>query len=482
MPANKIFVHIEAALQPQCQATLAQARALVSQYLSTNVSLYRNGPVELGQLESGEHISFYVSAIAVVDLQPHQSVSFWQAELCIHCFRMCDTEPDKDFLDGEDDLPAFEQWELPNSGLCGLWESVEAEEGVKARMLGYADTSVQFSEAGIDSNIISWNRMMLLHGPPGTGKTTTCKALAQKLFIRNSEAYTAGVLLDINAHSLFSKWFSESGKLVMKLFDHIAEIAEDSQTLVCVLVDEVESIATSRSYSSRSNEPGDAVRVVNSVLTSLDALRRQPNVLVLCTSNMAAGIDAAFLDRVDLKVYMGPPCSDAVFRILRSCLLELMRAGIITPAAAIPERMSDAVAAPLPLQAQANGQLQTPTPTAAAAVGWTGMDQDRDGDDSGSETTPSPTQGVDVASSADDHTDTSTGSASSRPFSLLLKTVQVCEGLSGRALRKLPLRAHAYHHMSAGAIMSLEAFLAALLATARDDALVKQKPEQDHEV
>ena len=50
---------------------------------------------------------------------------------------MSDTEPDKDFLDGEDDLPAFEQWELPNTGLQGLWESVETEEGSKARMLGY---------------------------------------------------------------------------------------------------------------------------------------------------------------------------------------------------------------------------------------------------------------------------------------------------------------------------------------------------------
>ena len=54
---------------------------------------------------------------------------------------------------------------------------------------------------------------VLLHGPPGTGKTTLCKALAQKAFIRSSDRYRAGVLLDINAHSLFSKWFSESGKV-----------------------------------------------------------------------------------------------------------------------------------------------------------------------------------------------------------------------------------------------------------------------------
>ena len=103
----------------------------------------------------------------------------------------------------------------------------------------------------------------------------------------------------MNSHSLFSKWFSESGKLVMKLFDHINEIADDEQCFVAVLIDEVESIASSRSSASKSNEPGDAVRVVNAVLTSLDALRRKPNVLILCTSNMVDSIDPVRqIDRV----------------------------------------------------------------------------------------------------------------------------------------------------------------------------------------
>jgi SpoVK/Ycf46/Vps4 family AAA+-type ATPase len=95
----------------------------------------------------------------------------------------------------------------------------------------------------------------------------------------------------VNSHSLFSKWFSESGKLVMKLFSHISEIAEDEQCMVVVLIDEVESITASRGSAARSNEPGDAVRVVNAVLTSLDALKRRPNVLVLCTSNLIASVD-----------------------------------------------------------------------------------------------------------------------------------------------------------------------------------------------
>lgn len=70
----------------------------------------------------------------------------------------------------------------------------------------------------------------------GSGKTTLCKAIAQKVYIRNMSDYDSGFLLEINSHSLFSKWFSESGKLVMKLFDHINEIADDPKSFVCILI------------------------------------------------------------------------------------------------------------------------------------------------------------------------------------------------------------------------------------------------------
>ena len=39
----------------------------------------------------------------------------------------------------------------------------------------------------------------------------------------------------------------------------------------------------------------------------LDALKAHPNVLVLTTSNITGAIDLAFVDRADIKAYVGPP-------------------------------------------------------------------------------------------------------------------------------------------------------------------------------
>ena len=52
--------------------------------------------------------------------------------------------------------------------------------------------------------------------------------------------------LEINAHSLFSKYFSESGKLVANLFQKVRDYIEDDNAFVFILIDEVESLTTAR--------------------------------------------------------------------------------------------------------------------------------------------------------------------------------------------------------------------------------------------
>jgi pachytene checkpoint protein 2 len=154
-------------------------------------------------------------------------------------------------------------WILPNKDeFFGLWESLVYDDNLKENLLDFSQTMLLFSDKKIDQNIVSCNRLVLLHGLPGTGKTSLAKALAQKLSIQMNENYEFTHLFEINSHSLFSKWFSESGKLVMKMFQQIQEVIEMEASLVCVLIDEVESIAFARGNIS-TNEPSDSVRVVS---------------------------------------------------------------------------------------------------------------------------------------------------------------------------------------------------------------------------
>ena len=65
----------------------------------------------------------------------------------------------------------------------------------------------------------------------------------------------------------------QSGKLVQKLFDKITQLLENPKALVCVLIDEVESLTKTRAAHSGA-DPSDALRVVNAFLTQLDQIKR----------------------------------------------------------------------------------------------------------------------------------------------------------------------------------------------------------------
>ncbi|KAM6449363.1 pachytene checkpoint protein 2 homolog isoform 1-T3 [Liasis olivaceus] len=345
-----------------------------------------------------------VQSIAVVDtelkLKERQPISLNKCRLLIHIFHLNEEGPSTENLDAEDeDIVAANHWLLPAVEFHCLWESLIYDAEIKSDLLNYVTTTLLFSDRNVNNNLISWNRVILLHGPPGTGKTSLCRAMAQKLTIRLSHRYRYGQLIEINSHSLFSKWFSESGKLVTKMFQKIQELIDDKDVLVFVLIDEVESLTAARSAFQAGTEPSDAIRVVNAVLTQIDQIKRYPNVVILTTSNITEKIDIAFVDRADIKQYIGPPSPAAIFKIYHSCLEELMKCQIIYP------------------------RQQLLTLRELEMIGYLENDVSK--------------------------------------LSLLLKDIsRKSEGLSGRILRKLPFLAHALHIQSASVTMTT--FLQAL--------------------
>lgn len=233
-------------------------------------------------------------------------------------------------LTAEDNLPMFQEHILPCSEFDGIWDSLVIEEDLMARLLKYAALSKLLFQSKINTNLVSVNHVVLFHGPPGSGKTSLAKALAQKIAIREG---SVGRMFSINAHSLFSKYFSESSKHVIKLFSYIKRVVEEwPDDQVVLLIDEVESLAIDRKAScssSGNSEPGDAIRAVNAVLTQIDDLRKYDNVLVIATSNLAGSLDLAFVDRADMKIHIGFPCKAAVYKILTGAIEELQRCSIL---------------------------------------------------------------------------------------------------------------------------------------------------------
>ncbi|EQL31144.1 hypothetical protein BDFG_06456 [Blastomyces dermatitidis ATCC 26199] len=230
----------------------------------------------------------------------------------------------------DEDGPQARMISLPSKELDGVWESLLFDVSIPSTLLRAVSRMLMFATRKLNIWTINWNRLILLYGPPGTGKTSLCRGLAQKLSIRLGKQFPQSKLVEINAHLLGSKFFGESGKLVARMFDNIENMLEEEpDTFVCVFIDEVETLTAKREQSVHGNEPFDAMRAVNALLTALDRLRHRPNVVVLCTSNLITALDSAFLDRVDIKQYMPNPSSRIIYEIYRSCLENLSQCGLI---------------------------------------------------------------------------------------------------------------------------------------------------------
>ncbi|KAJ4473532.1 P-loop containing nucleoside triphosphate hydrolase protein [Lentinula lateritia] len=326
-------VHVEVRLKSRSTSRFETIRTHVQAWITSfdriNLSSSLDGWEDVPELAASvERIVTSESAC------PSQSLSVDEMALQIHVYQPCESDAFEEFSNStnedDDETMAATVRELPNRSWEGLWDSLIYEDNIKLKLLDYIHATLVFSDAEVDFNLVSWNRVVLLHGPPGTGKTSLCRALAQKLSIRLSQRYSHARLLEINSHSLFSKWFSESGKLVQRLFSSISELADEEDAFLVVLIDEVESLTAARASAMAGTEPSDGLRVVNALLTQLDKLKHRKNVLVMSTSNLVKAIDSAFVDRADIVQYVDLPPREAVYEILRTSLCEIINRGIVS--------------------------------------------------------------------------------------------------------------------------------------------------------
>lgn len=146
--------------------------------------------------------------------------------------------------------------------------------------------------------------VLLLHGPPGTGKTMVAQCMAS--YLKCNFKYKS-------ATAFKGSYVGQTESNIRKLFN----TGRTYQPIV-IFLDEIDSIGKTRS----ANDPYTA-SALNQLLTELDGIADNKGVIVVAATNRLDDLDPALLSRVSFDFKMGLPDTSQRIEVLKGLFRKL---------------------------------------------------------------------------------------------------------------------------------------------------------------